>query len=76
MRGAGLEHELADPARAAADVEHARPLVGGDRVGRQLAAAEQAGSQQLDERALVLVEVVELPGLVAEAVTDALRRRR
>ena len=70
---AGLEHQLPHAARAAADVQDARRRIGADRFDRQLAPAEQAGTQQADQRALVLVEVVELAGLRPEPVTDALR---
>ncbi len=76
VRRAGLEHELADPARAAPHVEDPRFVVAGDRVRRQLPAAEQPRAQQPDQRPLVLVEVIELLSLVAEATTNALRRRR
>ena len=55
MRGAGVEHELADPSRAAADIEDARVAIGADRVGGELAAAKQAGPEQPGERPLVLI---------------------
>jgi hypothetical protein len=53
-----LEHELGDPARPAADVEHPRRGVRVDDLERDVAAGEQARPRLALEEALLVVEAV------------------
>ena len=76
LAGAGLERELADAARAPADVEDARRRVFPDDVDREIAALQQPGASRPLERMLFVVEGVKRGCLLAKVISDELRSVR